>query len=48
MSVKVAVLALVIGAVPALPRSGGTTAHIARVWNGQVASARADEYERYL
>jgi heme-degrading monooxygenase HmoA len=48
MSVKVAVLAMVIGAVPALPGSGGTTARIARVWNGQVPSARADEYERYL
>jgi hypothetical protein len=48
MSAKVAVLAMVIGAVPAVPRSGGTKAHTARVWNGQVAAARADEYERYL
>jgi len=48
MSVKVAILAMVIGAVPTAPRSGGTTARIARVWNGQVSSARADEYERYL
>jgi heme-degrading monooxygenase HmoA len=48
MSVRVAVLALLIGAVPALPRSGSKTARIARVWNGQVAAGRADEYERYL
>ena len=48
MSVKVAALAMVIAAVPAAPRSTGTAAHVARVWNGQVAAERADEYERYL
>lgn len=42
MSVKVAVLAVVIGALPASPGSSNAKAHVARVWNGQVAATRAD------
>jgi heme-degrading monooxygenase HmoA len=45
---KVTVLLVALGVAPAAPPARTPTARIARVWNGQVASARADEYERYL
>jgi heme-degrading monooxygenase HmoA len=48
MSVRIVVIAILLGALPALPLETGRKAHVARVWNGQVASSRADEYERYL
>jgi heme-degrading monooxygenase HmoA len=48
MPVRLVVLAMAMGALPALPRTSATPARIARVWTGQVAAARADEYERYL
>jgi heme-degrading monooxygenase HmoA len=45
---RIVVLLAVFGAAPAISGKDAPAAHIARVWHGQVAAARGDEYERYL
>jgi heme-degrading monooxygenase HmoA len=51
MKKKILLLALAILAASCAtthPAASRQTAHVARVWRGEVPAARADEYEKYL